>query len=33
MMEVKKEYIRMQRIKVHMLDKLIGIKKKKGGWK
>ncbi|MCY8239108.1 hypothetical protein MOC43_18415 [Bacillus inaquosorum] len=27
MMEVKKEYIRMQRIKLHMLDKLIGIKK------
>ncbi|ADM37270.1 hypothetical protein BSUW23_06105 [Bacillus spizizenii str. W23] len=32
-MEFEKEYIRIQRINVNMLDKLIGIKKKKGGWK
>lgn len=31
MMDFNKEFIRMQRIKVNMTDKLIGNKKKKGG--
>jgi len=33
MMDFNKEFISMQRMKGNMLDKLRGIKKKKGGWK